>query len=154
MARTFRISGYLVDGGTEFENGQELIDIMDEGFSNMGLFCHQLHVEKSEEYEWDDDLPENEVNCDMDDLEKRFVNDTSGGELDVLVGGTYRHFKGKTVKVIALSRHSERPNELTVVYKCENGRVFNRPYDMFVSKVDKEKYPDVEQEYRFSLVDF
>jgi hypothetical protein len=27
-----------------------------------------------------------------------------------------------------------------------------RPYDMFISKVDKEKYPDVKQEYRFEEI--
>lgn len=29
-----------------------------------------------------------------------------------------------------------------------------RPKDMFLSKVDKEKYPDVRQEYRFELVKY
>ena len=39
-----------------------------------------------------------------------------------------------------------------VVYE-HDGDIWVRPYDMFISKVDKVKYPDVEQEYRFELLD-
>ena len=35
----------------------------------------------------------------------------------------------------------------------DDHKIWVRPYDMFVSKVDKEKYPDVLQEYRFELID-
>lgn len=34
-----------------------------------------------------------------------------------------------------------------------NDDIWVRPYDMFISKVDKEKYLDVDQEYRFQLQD-
>lgn len=68
------------------------------------------------------------------------------------VGKKYRHFKGKDYYVIAVARHSET-NELYVVYKALYGKenVYVRPYEMFASKVDREKYPNATQEYRFEL---
>jgi len=72
---------------------------------------------------------------------------------EVLVGGIYKHFKGNYYKVICIATHSETKEKM-VVYVAMYGdyEYYVRPYDMFNSKVDTEKYPDVEQEYRFELV--
>lgn len=71
--------------------------------------------------------------------------------MEVIVGKTYRHFKGTLHKVIAIAKHSETLEDM-VVYTHDD-QIWVRPYNMFIEKVDKEKYPDMKQEYRFELVD-
>ena len=69
------------------------------------------------------------------------------------VGKTYKHFKGHIVTVISIAEHTETEESL-VVYKHEGtDKIWARPYDMFNSLVDKDKYPDVEQKYRFEEVE-
>ena len=72
---------------------------------------------------------------------------------EIKAGAVYRHFKGNKYKVIGLARHTET-EELCVVYQplYGEGGLWVRPYDMFASEVDYEKYPDVKQKYRFEEV--
>lgn len=66
-------------------------------------------------------------------------------------GEKYKHFKGKIVEIICVAKDSETLEE-QVVYKEENGSIWVRPKEMFISKVDKNKYPNVIQELRFEKV--
>ena len=70
--------------------------------------------------------------------------------MNINKGQIYRHFKGDLMKVIEIAKHTET-EELMVIYE-HNGIVRARQYEMFISKVDKNKYPEIKQEYRFELV--
>ena len=74
--------------------------------------------------------------------------------MELIVGRIYKHFKGDLYLVEDIVLHSETKEKM-VLYRAlyGNGIRYVRPYDMFLSKVDKEKYPQVEQEYRFQLQD-
>ena len=64
-----------------------------------------------------------------------------------------RHFKGDLYKVVDEAVHTETYEQLVIYKSLKNGQVFARPKGMFYSKVDKSKYPDVKQEYRFEDID-
>ncbi len=71
----------------------------------------------------------------------------------VTIGGTYRHFKGNLYKVLMLAKDSETLEDVVVYQNLKTGGYWVRPLSMFTSLVDREKYPDVKQEYRFEKVD-
>ena len=64
-------------------------------------------------------------------------------------GEIYRHFKGNVITILEIAKHTETLEEM-VVY-MHDGEIWVRPMEMFLSKVDHEKYPDVKQKYRFQL---
>ena len=73
-------------------------------------------------------------------------------------GDVVKHFKRETVtddeakankylyKIVAIAEHTET-KEMVVVYQALYGdfRMYVRPYDMFMGKVDQQKYPNIKQ---------
>ena len=78
------------------------------------------------------------------------------------IGDTVRHFKREYVndnsaeylyRILAFAQHTENGEKL-VLYQAlyPPYKTCARPYDMFVSEVDRNKYPDIKQKYRFEVV--
>ncbi len=113
-----------------------------------------VSLDKEEYAELDTEpSPEPETDEDADNTVQR----------DIRVGDIVRHFKMEWVsqetseylyKVIAFAQHTETGEKL-VIYQAMYApfKICARPYAMFMSEVDREKYPDIRQKYRFEKVE-
>ena len=69
------------------------------------------------------------------------------------IHGIYKHFKGNYYLVEDIAQDSETKEKMVVYRRLyDDGSLWVRPLDMFLSEVDHEKYPSVKQKYRFMLV--
>lgn len=72
---------------------------------------------------------------------------------DLIVGIKYKHFKGGVYLVTNIAVHSETGEPMVVYKNVDNpDLVWCRPLNMFMSEVDHEKYPDVEQLMKFERI--
>ena len=149
----------IIKKNDEFSSEYEIGDI----FETTGTWYGGVHIEgKSgvpvsldrEEYE-DLDAPES--------LYKNKNAGTSSLKRDIRTGDIVKHFKREwepqestkyLYKVLAVAEHTET-GEMLVVYQAlyVPFKICARPYEMFMGEVDREKYPQVKQRYRFERLE-
>lgn len=151
--KIFKISGYMIDTGDA--SSRDVINLL-----GRYLYLRQLHVEETEiTNKTLADFPES---VDLADLNRYFPPKAkykrSDNRIPPQSGELWQHFKGNVVEIIGLSEDTEW-NTYSVVYKLAyspaeyEGRLFHRPFNMFMSEVDREKYPNAKQKYRFERVE-
>ena len=78
------------------------------------------------------------------------------------IGATVLHFKYEVsndlklkymYRVTGFAKHTETGEDLVIYRSLWDGQYYARPMDMFLSEVDHEKYPQIEQKYRFEILD-
>lgn len=149
----------IIKKNDEFSSEYEIGDV----FETTGTWYGGVHIEgKSgvpvsldrEEYE-DLDAPER--------MEKKKNAGTSSLKRDIRTGDIVKHFKREwepqestkyLYKVLAVAEHTET-GEMLVVYQALYApfKICARPYEMFMGEVDREKYPQVRQRYRFERLE-
>ena len=154
-AKIFKFSGYAVDSIDPYSKDQVKDSLYDWADDQSFQFLQHVHVEEAVlQYDDLDDL--SVKNCDLSHCEKHFQKQASAAEYDRPIpkpGEHWMHFKaGKMVEIVAVSRCSESPDSFSVIYRDPNGIVWDRPLDMFMSEVDREKYPNALTKYRFEKV--
>jgi len=85
----------------------------------------------------------------------------------IQVGSIVKHFKFETLtdeekaqnkyiyRVEDFAIDADDPSNTIVIYRAMYGKfnLYARPYSSFVEKLDKDKYPGIQQEYRFVEID-
>lgn len=145
--KLMRYSGYVLVND-DFDPTKDTNNNVHASFQNHYNVSRSLLVKEV------DELLEN-PNIDLAKLESYFKDDDStsiANEDRLIIGATYKHFKGKIVRLLNVAKFSEDPTKKFAVYDCGENGIYARPLEMFLSEVDHEKYPEVQQKYRFELL--
>lgn len=71
---------------------------------------------------------------------------------ELKINRVYKHFKGDYYLVEDVAKDSETNKEVVIYRKLyDDGSLWVRDKEMFLSEVDHNKYPNVKQKYRFEL---
>ena len=148
----------IIKKNDEYSSEYEVGDI----FETEGTWFGGVHITgksglpislDKEEYTELDTEPDTEPEADEEEEEI---------QREIRAGDIVRHFKREWVsdetseylyKVLAFAQHTETGEKL-VIYQALYApfKICARPYAMFMSEVDREKYPDIKQQYRFEKV--
>ena len=71
---------------------------------------------------------------------------------DFQPGDTIQYFKGGFYKIIAIGTNVETEEKMIVYQSLKDKKIWIRPYNMFISKVNRKKYLNTYQPYRFIKV--
>lgn len=79
-------------------------------------------------------------------------------EREIKNGDIFEHFKVELdndrkkhlYEVLAVAEHTETKEKLVIYMSIYTNKVYARPYEMFVSEVDKDKYPMIKRKYRMT----
>ncbi|MFI3279639.1 MAG: DUF1653 domain-containing protein [Rikenellaceae bacterium] len=69
-------------------------------------------------------------------------------ERTIKLGQIYKHFKGGLYLTLLLGYDHETREPLVVYKQLASGHNFVRPLDMFLSEVERSKYPEAKQHFR------
>ena len=73
---------------------------------------------------------------------------------EIKIHGIYKHFKGDYYLVEEIAIDCETLEDVVIYRKLyEDGSCWVRPLKDFMGKVNHEKYPNVEQVYKFELIE-
>ena len=100
--------------------------------------------------------------AELDSEPEALVITEEAARRDIRPGDIVRHFKREWVnentseylyKVLAFAEHTETGERLAIYQGLYAPfKICARPFEMFMSEVDREKYPDVKQKWRFERV--
>ena len=147
----------IIKKNDEYSSEYDLVDI----FEITGTWYGGVHIEGKSGVPVSLDKDEY-MELDTEPQEQKTPAVGEVPERDIFVGDIVQHFKREWVssetseylyKVLAFAQHTETGEKL-VVYQgmYPPFKICARPYDMFMSEVDREKYPKIRQKYRFEKI--